>query len=315
MNPATEQILRTIRRIEADDDWDGISAAVQIMRHFGIPLENVSISSKKVVPSDEQTVVLDKRTSGDGWVVDHHTTQTPLKNVLSFCEDGLTPTSTLVYQLLPEKNQTDLFLSATAEITEGLDEHGWQHGSLRELCRRYPDYLQSSLLKSQFVRREKIYPIADVVALVAMEEPYEALKLGPQLSPRHVASVDDLKVMLNERQQKRVEKYFEFMEDFSTDRFASINVDGYTTRVADAATLEFPLPALARMEREFPENYLLYRGANKGVSVRTYDRQFVETVVRKLGSHVKSYGGRVNWWGIGLHGDIGYDKFLDAVKN
>ncbi|HLE07450.1 MAG TPA: hypothetical protein VI933_02390 [archaeon] len=315
MELTRNEILNMIKKIEADDDWDGISAAVQMMRHLEIPPERVSISPKKVVPSDAQTVVLDKRTSGDGWVVDHHTTDSPLKNILAFCENGLTPTSTLVYRLLPEKDETDLFLSATAEITEGLDEHGWKHGSLGELCRKYPKYLQPSPLKSQFVRKEKIYPIADVVALVAMEEPYEALKLGPKLSPRHVADAGDLKAMFNVKLQKRVDEYFEFMENFPTDRFFPMDFDGYAARIGNASDFRFPLPALARMEREFPGNYLLYKGANKGLSVRTYDRQFVETVVRRLGTNVKSYGGRVSWWGISLHNDIGYNKFLEALRN
>ncbi|HVA82951.1 MAG TPA: hypothetical protein VNF06_02195, partial [Candidatus Aquilonibacter sp.] len=100
----TVEALKIITKIEADNDWDGIAAAiiarVEIERLTGRVVP-INVSEAKVVPSDSITLVVDKTTDGDGFVIDHHKGSIVPKNYLAFSNDGTVPSSSLMYKILP----------------------------------------------------------------------------------------------------------------------------------------------------------------------------------------------------------------------
>jgi hypothetical protein len=304
-------ILSSIRKVEADADWDGISAAVQIKMHY--PKVDVRIGNSKEVTSDIHTLVLDQGTKGEGWVVDHHPINAKCKNLLSFCESGEKPTSTLVYNLLPEKNDTDLMLSATAEITDGLYSYGLESGSLKLLSKKDSYYFRDSNRSTQYMVDKEIYAMADIFALISLHIPQAALRVGIEAYESRPKNVEELTALLNKNEAGLVEDYFAFMRNFSEDHFKYYKIDNYDVRIGEARNIgKFSYFALSRMLTKYPGNYILFRG--KRVSMRTNDQKLFDTTVKVLDKNVVSYGGRKGWHGIILKEEMSYRKFLGIME-
>ena len=303
------QVLSGIKHIEADDDWDGISSALQVKRHY--PSVEINISGSKCPDSTADTLVLDKQTHGDGWVVDHHPASTLPQNVLSFSMDGKICTSSQVYLLLPAKDDTDMFMAAIAEITEGLDSYGLRNGVLRDFLDKYPEYASKSKMGNQYLKPFEIYDMADIIALISNRDQAYALALGERLSPDKVKSADGLIAMLSPEFRNMVKRYFGFIAQ-PTDRFFKpFRIDDHEVMIADSNSMEFPMQALSKALLEHPANYVLLKGDR--VSIRTQNQKLVDDIVKKLGDHVESHGGRVGWYGMILTGNLDYREFLNLL--
>ncbi|MGD0729383.1 MAG: hypothetical protein ABR981_04880 [Candidatus Micrarchaeaceae archaeon] len=301
------KILRSIKTVEADNDWDGISSAAQIKHYF--PDVTVRISGDKIVPSDQSTLVLDKWTNGEGWIVDHHTTSPyTTKNVLLFAESGEIPTSRLVYLLLEKSSNQDLFISSTAEITDDLYRTGLEEGSLSELKARMPNYFEKSKLANQFLKSEEIYTIADMLAIISQELPDYALRLGLSFYERIPNNSEELKEMLNPENRKFIDNYENFMANVDSIKFEELELMGKRVNVLDRREIgKFYLPVLEVVRRKRKGNYILFRG--NAVSVRTRDKQLLEAVLDNLKSVSSGYGGRADAYGIKLKSPMNYEQF------
>jgi hypothetical protein len=73
------------------------------------------------------------------------------------------------------------------------------------------------------------------------------------------------------------------------------------------------MSSLERMLIENPGNYVFLKGDR--VSIRSQDMQFINDVLQKLKPFTKSYGGRVNQWGIKLNKQLDYNSFIEILKN
>lgn len=303
-------ILSQIKKVEADQDWDGISAAVQIKTHF--PEVEIHISDNKLVDSDSETLVLDKGTFGEGWVIDHHPVNMKSKNILHFCPSGDASTGRLTYEILPKKSDNDLFISATAEIADGLYEHGLLHGSLKALQEKEPNYFKKSKKINQFMVEKEIYLMADIFCILSTNMPESALRLGLDSYKSRPSNAEELVGLLTPKALKLVGEYMTFMENFPEDLFEHRKIKFYDVNVADARNIgKFSHVALARTRITYPGNYLLFRGDR--ISVRTNDSLLFDTLVKVMGSHVLSYGGRKEWHGIRLKNKMDYSYFLDLM--
>lgn len=306
----TGRILSTINTVEADLDWDGISSAIQIKKHY--PKVRIRISDRKSVPSNEQTLVLDKGTYGNGWVIDHHPINMKSKNLLNFCPSGDTPTGRLTYEALPNKNETDLFLSATAEISDGLYEYGMLHGSIKELLKKKPFYFKRSEKVNQFMVTKEIYLMSDIFCVVANDSPKSALDLGLKLYSEKPRNAKELIKLLNSKESKVVNEYLLFMENFPDDLFEHHKIRSHDVSVADARRIgKFSHIALQRTRTKYPGNYVLFRGDR--ISLRTNDTLLFDVLIEVLGKNVLSYGGRKDWHGIRLKKAMPYTKFLKII--
>ncbi|MDE1850940.1 MAG: hypothetical protein KGH54_04080 [Candidatus Micrarchaeota archaeon] len=313
-------ILKEIREIEADDDWDGIAAGL-IAREviFGLShrVVPIRISKEKVVKSTSQTLVIDKTTDGEGWTIDHHRGSVAAKHYLAYSEDGETPSCTLLYRMLPEKYRTDgvLLLAATAEIMDGLYERGEREGAVREVLDRIPTLGAQSGQPNQFLRSQLIYSIADVVALLPTIDKDASIGLGCRLlvsEIRGLTSVRQIIGMCPKSAAAVVERYLEFMSHFPSDRFRKIELEGRKVSFAGSEEFEFPMPALARMLREKPGDYVLAR--EDGLSIRTKEPELVDAIARKLGGIVAGYGGRAGWHGMQFKEKIEYQALLEKLS-
>ncbi|MCW1296438.1 MAG: hypothetical protein OH319_02030 [Candidatus Parvarchaeota archaeon] len=301
--PTFREVMSEIKKIDTDDDWDGIGSAAQIVRHFnGI---EVSINHEKGVPSDSHTLILDKDTVGDGWVIDHHPTNKS-RNILILCKEGNKPTATLVYEALPKKDKTDLFIAATAEITDSL-----HNICLEKIKKENKDLFKASNYKNQYMREEEIFSIASVLAFLSKRYPYKTLEISKNLNPNKIDSVDSLINLLNNQEKSDVKRFLSYMENFNP-RFDLISIGNYEVKVADEKWFEFPMSSLERMLTENPGNYVFLKGDR--VSIRSNDINFINEVLRRFQPIIESYGGRVNQFGIKLKKTLNYDSFLKILN-
>lgn len=300
-------VLSKIKKVEADNDWDGISSAIQIKHHF--PEIYVRISGEKSVPSDEETLVLDMGTNGMGWVIDHHPINSKSKNLLNFCPSGDVSTGRLTYEVLPEKTAADLFISATSEISDGLYEYGLLHGSLKELSQKEPYYFKKSEKTDQFMIKKEIFVMSDIFSTLAMNMPDSVFKLGAKLYENTPKNTEELKALLSPKEAALVEEYLSFMDAFPENLFKPHKLKSYEISVADARDIgKFSNIALARTRMKYPGNYLLFRGNH--ISLRTPDLTLFETMISVLGDNVRMSGGRKEWHGITLKEEMSYSHFL-----
>jgi hypothetical protein len=304
-------ILSSIKTVVVDADWDGISSAIQIKMHY--PHVEIKITNTKKVPSDINTLVIDQGTDGEGWLIDHHPLNGNAKNLLNFCESGELPASTLTYNILPEKNNIDLLLSATAEITDGLYDYGFKHGSLKLLMENQPVYFKNSRLRSQFLMDKEIFIMADIFASLALHMPDSTLRIGLEAYQAQPQSSEELKALLNGNELKLVDDYFAFMENFPENLFQRYLVNGYSIQVANAESIgKFSLFAMERTRAKYPGNYLLLNGSR--ISMRTNDAMLFNTVRTMLDERVLSYGGRKEWHGIRLKEKLDYQEFVSIIE-
>jgi len=313
------QVLGTITKIEADNDWDGIAAAIiaraEIERLTG-RMVPINVSEAKVVPSDSTTLVVDKTTDGDGFVIDHHKGSIVPKNYLAFSNDGTVPSSSLMYKILPAegKTPTALLLGATGEIMDGLYARGEKDGCVKEALEKMPYLAGRSAQKNQFFKQEALYPIADILALLPLLGEKEALEIGLRLDAAKIRGVDDILELCDGAQKESVKKYLGFMNNFPYEKFVPSKIGDYDVTVAKEGELEFPMPALAMILREKPGNYLLFKKDGTGMSIRTQEDAFFQEVKAKLGENFKGGGGRAGWYGIQLKEPITYEQFSEKMK-
>lgn len=308
----TTQILRSIRRVEADNDWDGVSAAVQVKYHY--PKVEVNLSSDKIVASDQHTLVLDKATQGNGWVVDHHTTN-PYKdeNVLLFSTSGEIPTSRLTYIALGRRDDTGLFVSATAEITDTLHRSGASIGSIKELSRIAPYYFVDSKVKNQFLKNEEIYSMADILSIITDKRPNYAFRLGLRFYRNLPRNLDQLMDMLDAPNRMLVNRYREFVNNFSAKNVDEVSISGKPVKVIDRRGIgEFYVPAFEMMRRMDHGNYVIFKG--NAASIRTSDKELAGKIIKRFESVTYGYGGRAGSFGIRFNTVMRYDRFKSMLE-
>lgn len=312
----TKEVLSKIKKIETDNDWDGIAAALiaqlEIREREGRTVP-INVSDAKIIPSDASTLVLDKTTDGDGYVVDHHPGKMAPKQYLAFCSDGTVPASSLMYRMLPKEGRSPakLLLAATGEIMDGLYERGAKDGAVKEAFERMQWLALPSKHKTQFLKTEELYSIADVLGLLTTLDSNRALEVGAKLSLKRIETVEDVISLCDKEQKAFVEKYFGVMENFPYEKFREAKIGKFGVSIAQDNELEFPLPSLARMLTEKPGNYVLFK--SKGLSIRTQDSELVGLIVNRLGDNVASYGGRVGWYGVQFKDSMKYEQFSETV--
>lgn len=301
------KILQSIKKVETDDDWDGLSAAIQFKHHH--PKVKVNISEKKTVDSDKRTLVLDKWTEGNGWLVDHHVSSDYKNaNVLMFSESGEVPTSRLVYLLLDRKNRVDLFLSATAEITDMLNRSGRKRGSLSELEKVAPGYFVKSKMTNQFLKEEEIFTIADILAIVTREDPKYAFTLGLRFYKRLPKNSLELVKMVDPKTKKLIAEYQDFIKDFDMGLFEEVKILKRKVRIIDRRGIgKFYIPVLEIARRKKVGNYILFRG--KEISIRTNDKKLAKCIFDRLKGISYDQGGRAGAYGAKFKKSIDYNQF------
>ena len=308
-----EKILTSIKLVESDDDWDGISSAAQVKFHF--LTVKVTLSPNKIVESDSTTLVLDKRTNGKGWVIDHHTTSPHDKaRLLCFSTSGEVPTSRLTYLTLNKRLDADLFLSATAEITDELYRKGLDSGSLGELRIRAPYYFQQSPVSNQYLKDGEIYSMADVLDIISAYNSAYAFELALSFYKSLPKSFEELIGMLDADKKEHIEAYRKFINEFDFSYFETIDFAGREILMMDSGKIgKFYVPILSIARRKKPGNYILFKG--KKASLRTNDLQLVDLVLKKLESIIINSGGRAGSYGILLKDGITYEKFKELLTS
>jgi hypothetical protein len=307
------EILGKIRRVETDNDWDGVSAAAQLKTHF--PKMEVRISGEKSVPSDERTLVLDKATSGTGWLIDHHpdSLEGTKAKVMYFSEGGQVPTSRLVYIAIGKGRLADIFLSATAEISDGLNWTGSKSGSLRLLQEKMPEYSKTSGSSNQFLTDQEIYTMTDVLSLIAEKNPKYALELGMSFYGALPRNMDQLSNILDSSSTELVGRYREFINSFSFTDFDNTKLFGRKVTLIDGTKIgEFQNSALEMTKRRRIGNYVMFRGPS--VSIRTGDHQLFKSITAKLDDVSKGHGGRAGWYGITLKHEMEFEQFRQLIR-
>ena len=317
--PSSEEALAAlakITKIESDNDWDGVAAAIiaqsEIHERWG-RIVPVNLSGAKVVQSDSTTLILDKTTDGNGVVVDHHRSSVVAKNYLSFNEDGTIPASSLMYRMLPKEDKSldRLLLAATGEIMDGFYDRGARDGAVREAIERMPWLAAPSLHPNQYLRPQEICSIADVLALLPTISLQKSFEVGSKLVAEKIRTSEDVISLCDEELRTSVKKYFEFMDNFPYDRFRRAKIGDFDVRVAREDELEFPMPALGRILVEKPGNYIVFKP--DGLSIRTNKEELVDKIVKRLGDDVASYGGRAGAYGVQFKERITYEQFEKAV--
>jgi len=307
------EILGKIRRVETDNDWDGVSAAAQLKTHF--PKMEVRISGEKSVPSDERTLVLDKATSGTGWLIDHHpdSLEGTKAKVMYFSEDGEVPTSRLVYIAIGKGRLADMFLSATAEISDGLNWTGSKSGSLRLLQEKMPEYSKTSGSSNQFLTDQEIYTMTDALVLISKKNPKYALELGMGFYGALPRSMGELSNILDSSSTELIGRYREFISGFSFTDFDNATLFGSKVTLIDGMKIgEFQNSALAMTKRRRIGNYVMFRGSS--VSIRTDDNELFESIAAKLSDVSKGHGGRAGWYGITLKHKMAFEQFRELIR-
>lgn len=307
-----QEILKTIRRVKTDDDWDGISAGAQVKFHF--PKVEVTITGKKFVSSNPTTLVLDKGTNDDGWIIDHHTSNPYTnRNVLGFSTSGEAPTSRVTYVVLDKRLDADLFLSATAEVTDDLYRTGMDKGSLNELATRMPHYFNKSKLKNQFLKEGIVYSMADILAIVSRDDPEHAFRLGLRFYERLPKDSDELTDMLDSHNRRLVERYKKFMREFKLSSFEEVEVHGRKVMMMDRRGIgEFYVPVLTIARRAKPGNYILFKG--KEVSIRTNDSALLNFMTDRLKDVSYDHGGRAGSYGAKFKESMTYGQFKELIR-
>ncbi|MDE1869214.1 MAG: hypothetical protein KGH60_04610 [Candidatus Micrarchaeota archaeon] len=334
-----ERVLSHINKVECDDDLDGIAAGVMFYKYFvgqgkrpkvevrtsgnkiADPKPNevlFVISDEKVVPSDEHTLVLDKTTDGDGWVIDHHKSKIVAKNFMAFCEDGTVPTSRLTYMILPEKDDHDLFLSALGTIMDGLAEYSEKDGSIKELTAKYPELRAKSNYLNQFLRQEELYTIGDMVALLPTLNPLDAFKFALWLHLPDIHSVEDVLGLMNSYEfggmREFALNYLNVISNPPTEKFVDYTIGGKPVKVVLESEIQpYAMPLLAEELRRAPANYVLVK--DNGLSIRTQDESVYKSVVGIYGELISGSGGRVGWYGAQFKGKIGEQKALELLRS
>lgn len=294
-------IDRVTGTIFADNDWDGIAGTAIWKRHSDRP---VVVARTKLVHSQAGDLVIDVGTDGDGFVVDHHCRLIPPKNPLRFAENGIPCSGRLVYELMVEDgvaDETDLILSATAEVVEGLFRRG--EGSFGELSARDLAVFrktvevanQHSPAPSSF-----LFALADVLGLVSEIRPEEALRIAIEVIPT-LQSWDQFIGSLDPESRAATDRYFRYMSAFCLPSGKARNVGGTRFMELNISTSEmvFAPQILTRVHRLLiGENLLAFRG--QCVSLRTRSREAVEWLFRRLGDLADGWGGRCDRWGIHL---------------
>jgi len=303
----SNKILKSIKTVETDDDWDGISAAVQFKHYY--PKANVIISGKKTIKSNNSTLVLDKGTKGKGWMVDHHVTNDYKgKNVLLVSRTGEVPTSRLICLLINRKEKVDLFISATAEITDMLHRNATERGSINELAKIAPGYFIRSKLGNQFLKDEEIYTIADILAIVTKEDPEYVFKLGLKFYKKLPKNSTELVKMLDQKNRKVIASYQKFIKDFETGHFDEIKILKTKVRVVDRRGLgKFYRSVMEIARRKHIGNYILFGG--KEISIRTKDKKLVKYIFGRMKSISYDQGGRAGAYGMKFKKNIDYNQF------
>jgi hypothetical protein len=307
------KILKDIKTVETDNDWDGISSAAQVKFHF--PKVKVNITVRKIVESDTNTLVLDKMTSGEGWTIDHHTTNAHEKaRLLCFSKSGEIPTGRLTYLTLDKRLDADLFLSATTEITDELYRKGLDSGSLYELHKRFPYYFKHTTIPNQFLKDGEIYSMADILDIVASYDTDYAFKLALRFYKKLPKDSEELIGMLNLHNKKLIESYRKFIEEFDFGYFETIGVAGREILMLDSEKIgKFHIPILGIARRKKPGTYILFKGIR--ASLRTSDLELAEIVFKKLHSILVSKGGRAGSYGMLLKDGITYEQFKKLLTS
>lgn len=308
-----EKILTSIKLVESDDDWDGVSSAAQVKFHF--PSVEVNISPEKLVKSDSTTLVLDKRTDGQGWIIDHHTTSPHDKTrLLCFSTSGEIPTSRLTYLTLNKRLDADLFLSATAEVTDELYRKGLDSGSLAELRIRAPYYFQPSTITNQYLKDGEIYSIADMLDILSANDWKYAFQLALGFYQKLPKSSDELIGMLEPEKKEYIDGYRKFIDQFDFSYFETVDLSGKEILMMDSGKIgKFYVPILSIARRKKPGNYILFKG--KKASLRTNDLELVEQVLKKLQSIIIDSGGRAGSYGMLLKDGITYEQFKNLLTS
>jgi hypothetical protein len=310
-NQKVQKLLRRIEKVETDDDWDGVSSAVQIKFHF--PGVKVNISAEKTVESSPGTLVLDKWTSGSGLIVDHHpTNHYEVANVLSFSKSGEIPTSRLVYMLLNKRLDADLFLSATAEVADGLYRTAMKNGSLSELHVRAPHYFLQSKIANQFLKEEEIYAMTDMMTIITKENPEYALRIGLNFYKSLPKTAEELRDSLDSEHKRLIDKYKKFVRDFDFKDFDRLEILGRKVRVIDRRGAgRFYVPLLEIARRKEYGNYILFKG--KHISIRTNDSILLKAIFDRLDGVVIDRGGRAGAYGAKLRENMDYGHFRKLI--
>ncbi|MGI0100882.1 MAG: hypothetical protein ACREBH_04170 [Candidatus Micrarchaeaceae archaeon] len=302
-------VLSSIKKVEADADWDGISAAVQVKRNF--PEVDIKISDQKDVPSDISTLVLDKGTYGDGWVVDHHPSSVNCRNIFRFCPNGEVPTSTLIYNTLQKRDEQGLMLSASAEISDGLYEYGSAHGSLKALYGAYPNYFKRSRSHSQCMVDKEIYVMADIFSVLSFNMPQSAFRIGLDVYDSKPKDSAGLVSLLQNDEKKLISEYFSFM-DGNIDMFRQHRLLGREVLVGDGTkTSRFAYAALGKALVNRPGNYMLFMGDK--MSVRTDDSGLFDLILERLNGKVSASGGRMGWYGLKFSERMSYGELMGRL--
>ena len=308
-----EEILQTITLVESDNDWDGISSAAQVKFHF--PEVKVNLTGHKVVDSDSKTLVLDKKTTGSGWIIDHHTTSKHDKaKLLCYSTSGELPTSRLTYLALNKKLDGDLFLSATAEVTDELYRKGLESGSLGELKVRAPYYFKQSAISNQYLKDGEIYSIADILDIVSSYGVEYAFELALSFYKKAPKSSAELIEMLDSRNKELIEGYRAFIRDFDFSYFETMEIAGKEVFIIESEKIgKFFVPLLGIARRKKFGNYILFKGLR--ASLRTSDSALADAVFKKLESVLKDHGGRAGSYGMLFKEEVSYEHFKKLLNS
>lgn len=293
MNLPSEEIERVV----TDNDWDGLSAALQVLRHF--PDLELFIDTTKSPSSTRLDLVLDLQTSGDGWVIDHHPRPCTPQRPFIYRPEGYPCTSRLVTEWLETDHWLDLFFSATAEIVEGVPHPEDGYKSLQQLRDVAPWLFVQTQYVSQHDRRELVYLLADLLAVACQHDVNQVPELVAAAVHQGM-TVDSFINCAQEGMQEKLWGYTIFMRDFSVPNMPEVQIDGHAFQLTshDQDWAPFSPQALDRIQLRRPGvQLIMFR--ERGLCVRTTNPDIIATAAERLGDIVGGYGGRGDRWALG----------------
>ncbi|MGI0100439.1 MAG: hypothetical protein ACREBH_01830 [Candidatus Micrarchaeaceae archaeon] len=335
---AVKDILDSVRVIKTDDDWDGVSSAAQLKSYIRDDGIKVEISPKSPVYADSHTIVLDKRfrINSRGALIDHHQPMLkhPNLNILLFADNNI-PTSRLVCLVLDQCGYGNrlprLFLSATAEITDGFHREGEIEGSISELR------AMSDKAETQYFRPAKyanltgweteIFVMADVLNMIAKKNPEYAFDIALEFCKSPPRDIKDLVNMLNKNNADLVQKFAGCLSRFDYGSFDDVTVNGKRIKLLDNRRAGgFGRYVIEKVRRIVPANYMLFRGAEANMRVRDIEQDsglvlLIRNALAEKGLLVNSRGrlqgtnrGAAAAYAFKFNNEVGYEYFKGLLR-